>query len=82
MLKGATVGYGGVQRFAGAYDLTTANRTSGTFGAAATVKGNSGVGRDLSLNLLDDCIQSIRTNGGEPKLILLGHDQYTRVAHI
>ena len=78
----ATVGNGGVQRFAGAYDLTTANRTSGTFGAAATVKGNSGVGRDLSLNLLDDCIQSIRTNGGEPKLILMGHDQYFKLERL
>mgnify|MGYP002621466283 FL=1 len=78
----ATVGNGGVKRFAGAYDLTTANRTSGTFGAAATVKGNSGVGRDLSLNLLDDCIQSIRTNGGEPKLILMGHDQYFKLERL
>ena len=78
----ATVGNAGVKRFAGAYDLTTANRTSGTFGAAATVKGNSGVGRDLSLNLLDDCIQSIRTNGGEPKLILMGHDQYFKLERL
>ena len=78
----ATVGNGGVKRFAGAYDLTTANRTAGTFGAAATVKGNSGVGRDLSLNLLDDCIQSIRTNGGEPKLILMGHDQYFKLERL
>ena len=78
----ATVGNGGVKRFAGAYDLTTANRTSGTFGAAATVKGNGGVGRDLSLNLLDDCIQSIRTNGGEPKLILMGHDQYFKLERL
>tara|TARA_B100000519_G_scaffold122697_1_gene106005 strand:- start:58 stop:1437 length:1380 start_codon:yes stop_codon:yes gene_type:complete len=78
----ASVGNGGKQRFAGAYDLTTANRTSGTFGAAATVKGNNGVGRDLSLNLLDDCIQSIRTNGGEPKLILMGHDQYFKLERL
>jgi hypothetical protein len=55
---------------------------AGTFGAAATVKGNSGVGRDLSLNLLDDCIQSIRTNGGEPKLILMGHDQYFKLERL
>ena len=78
----ATVGNAGIKRFAGAYDLTTADRTSGTFGAAATVKGNSGVGRDLSLNLLDDCIQSIRTNGGEPKLILMGHDQYFKLERL
>jgi hypothetical protein len=59
-----------------AYDLTYADRTSGAWNAAATVKDNNGTGRDLSLNLLDDCIQTIRTNGGEPKLITLGHDQY------
>ena len=59
-----------------AYDLTYADRTSGAWNAAATVKDNNGTGRDLSLNLLDDCIQNIRTNGGEPKLITLGHDQY------
>ena len=59
-----------------AYDLTYADRTSGAWNAAATVKDNNGTGQDLSLNLLDDCIQNIRTNGGEPKLITLGHDQY------
>ena len=59
-----------------AYDLTYADRTSGAWNAAATVSDNNGTGRDLSLNLIDNCIQNIRTNGGEPKLIVLGHDQY------
>ena len=59
-----------------AYDLTYADRTSGAWNAAATVSENNGSGRDLSLNLIDNCIQNIRTNGGEPKLIVLGHDQY------
>ena len=59
-----------------AYDLTYADRTSGSWNSAATVSDNNGTGRDLSLNLIDNCIQSIRTNGGEPKLIVLGHDQY------
>ena len=59
-----------------AYDLTYADRTSGAWNAAATISDNNGTGRDLSLNLIDNCIQNIRTNGGEPKLIVLGHDQY------
>ena len=83
----ASQGNAGVQVMNSAYDLTVSTsgseqRTSGTFSAAAAVKGNSGVGRDLSLNLLDDCIQSIRTNGGEPKLILMGHDQYFKLERL
>jgi len=83
----ASQGNAGVQVMNSAYDLTVSTsgseqRTSGTFSAAAAVKGNSGVGRDLSLNLLDDCIQAIRTNGGEPKLILMGHDQYFKLERL
>jgi len=59
-----------------AYDLTQAGRTAGGWNAGASVSYNSGTGRALSLNLLDTAIQKIRENGGEPKLILLGHDQY------
>ena len=59
-----------------AYDLTYGDRTSGNWNAAATISDNNGTGRDLSLNLIDNCIQNIRTNGGEPKVIVLGHDQY------
>ena len=65
-----------------AYDLTFGGRASGNWNAAATVKDNNGVGRDLSLNLIDDCIQSIRTNGGEPKLIVMGHDQYFKLERL
>ena len=65
-----------------AYDLTYADRTAGAWNAAATVKDNNGTGRDLSLNLLDDCIQTIRSNGGEPKLITLGHDQYFKLERL
>jgi hypothetical protein len=74
MEDGAAVG-GGVSR-ARAYDLTLAGRTAGAWNAGASVSYNSGTGRALSLNLLDTAIQKIRENGGEPKLILLGHDQY------
>ena len=59
-----------------AYDLTQAGRTAGGWNAGALVSYNSGTGRALSLQLLDNAIQKIRENGGEPKLILLGHDQY------
>ena len=65
-----------------AYDLTFGDRPSGQWNAAATVKHNSGVGRELSLNLLDDCIQTVRTNGGEPKLIVMGHDQYFKLERL
>ena len=71
---GAAVG-GGEARTR-AYDLTLNDRSSGNWNAGASVSYNSGTGRALRLNLLDTAIQKIRENGGEPKLILLGHDQY------
>jgi len=74
MEDGAAVG-GGEAR-SRAYDLTLGGRTAGAWNAGASVSYNSGTGRALSLNLLDTAIQKIRENGGEPKLILLGHDQY------
>ena len=67
---------GGGQANTRAYDLTQAGRSSGSWNAGASVSYNSGTGRDLSLSLLDTAIQKVRENGGEPKLILLGHDQY------
>ena len=74
MEDGAAVG-GGEAR-SRAYDLTLNDRSSGNWNAGASVSYNSGTGRALSLNLLDTAIQKVRENGGEPKLILLGHDQY------
>ena len=74
MQDGAAVG--GVTSRVRAYDLTINDRASGNWNAGASVSYNSGSGRDLSLTLLDTAIQKIRENGGEPKLILLGHDQY------
>ena len=73
-VDGATVG--GQTTRSRAYDLTIGGRTSGTWNAAASASYNSGTGRALSLTLIDSAIQKIRENGGEPKLILLGHDQY------
>ena len=74
MQDGAAVG--GVTSRVRAYDLTINDRSSGNWNAGASVSYNSGTGRDLSLSLLDTAIQKVRENGGEPKLILLGHDQY------
>ena len=65
-----------------AYDLTLGGRTAGSWNAGAFVSYNAGVGRDLSLTLLDTAIQKIRENGGEPKLILLGHDQYFKLERL
>ena len=65
-----------------AYDLTQSGRVAGDWNAAAYANFNSGTGRDLSLTLLDTAIQKIRENGGEPKLILLGHDQYFKLERI
>ena len=65
-----------------AYNLTYADRTSGTWNAGASVQFNSGTGRDLSLNLLDNAIMNIRKNGGEPNLILMGHDQYFKLERL
>ena len=72
---------GGVAR-SRAYDLTLGGRTAGTWNAGASVSYNSGTGRDLSLNLLDTAIQKIRTNGGEPKVIIMGHDQYFKLERL
>ena len=74
MEDGAAVG--GQTSRTRAYDLTINDRSSGNWNAGASVSYNSGTGRDLSLSLLDTAIQKVRENGGEPKLILLGHDQY------
>ena len=65
-----------------AYDLTLSGRVAGGWNAGAFVSYNAGVGRDLSLTLLDTAIQKIRENGGEPKLILLGHDQYFKLERL
>jgi len=74
MRDGAEVG--GKTSRSRAYDLTMAGRTAGGWNAGASVSYNGGTGRALSLTLIDTAIQKIRENGGEPKLILLGHDQY------
>jgi hypothetical protein len=65
-----------------AYNLTYADRVSGAWNAGASVQYNSGTGRDLSLNLIDNAIMNIRKNGGEPNLILMGHDQYFKLERL
>ena len=65
-----------------AYNLTYADRIAGAWNAGASVQYNAGTGRDLSLNLLDNAIMNIRKNGGEPNLILMGHDQYFKLERL
>lgn len=65
------------------YNMTNSNtRAAGAWNAGANVAYNDGTARDLSLNLIDTCIQKVRENGGEPKLILLGHDQYFKLERL
>ncbi len=78
---GDAPGGGGSSRVR-AYDLTLGGRTAGGWNAAASTSYNSGTGRDLSLNLIDTAIQKIRENGGEPDLILMGHDQYFKLERL
>jgi len=76
---GATVG-GGLSKVS-MYNMNglAGRRTAGTYSAAALCSYNSGVGRALTLPLLDSAFQAIRQNGGEPKLIITGLDQYDRL---
>ncbi len=74
----ATVG--GQKAAVDIYNLTT--RTAAAYAAGAKVDYNSGVSRDLSLTLIDNCIQKCREHGGEPKLILMGHDQYFKLERL
>ena len=66
----------------GGRDATSATRLPGSWAAAAHVDDNGGVARDLSLNMIDTCIQKIRENGGEPKVIIMGHDQYFKLERL
>ena len=77
--SGGTHATGGGVR---AYDLTFGGRTAGDWNAGASVSYNGGTGRDLSLTMLDTAIQKVRENGGEPKLILMGHDQYFKLERL
>jgi hypothetical protein len=75
MEDAATVG--GAKAYTNIYNLST--RTAGAYAAPALCSYNSGVGRDLTLALVDSGIQNIRQNGGEPKLIIVGLDQYDKL---
>lgn len=65
---------GGQKAAVDIYNQTT--RTAGGYAAGAYVSYNSGVGRDLTLAMVDTCFEKIREAGGEPKLIVTGLDQY------
>lgn len=75
----ASDGPGGGRAKSVIYNLTT--RTAAAYAAAAqsmTTMYNSGTGRALTLPLVDATFQSIRQNGGEPKLMITGLDQYDK----
>ena len=61
------------------YDWTT--RTS-AYQVGANQDYNSGNARDLTLKMIDDGIEAIRENGGEPGLILMGHDQWFKMQRL
>ena len=50
--------------------------------SASPVFGNSGVLRHLTTGLIDQLIDEVRRNGGEPDLILTGVEQVTRLGTI
>ena len=60
------------------YNQTT--RTAGAWNAGAVVLDNDGVGRNLSLPLLDQGIREARINGADPDVILVGYDQFDRLS--
>ena len=74
------VAVGGGQARVDVYDVAT--RTAATWAAGARVSYNAGVGRDLTLALIDNAIRDIRVNGGEPNLMIMGHDQYFRLERL
>lgn len=65
--------------------LTAANRDAAAAAnkwSASPVFGNSGVLRHLTTGLIDQLIDEVRRNGGEPDLILTGVEQVTRLGTI
>ena len=76
----SSIGPGGGRAKSDIYNLTT--RTSAGYAAPATpnsVMYNAGVARAITLPLLDSTFQYVRQNGGEPKLIVTGLDQYDKI---
>ena len=73
-------GMGGGESRVQVYNLNA--RTAGSWKAAVNDPWNNGVGRSLTLPLLDNVFRDIRINGGEPKIIIMGHDQYYRLERL
>ena len=74
-------GMGGRGTDVGAYNIDVSHRGPNNW-ASGVVSWNDGVGRDLTLPLLDNAIRDVRIRGGEPKLILTNHDQYYRLTRL
>ncbi len=66
---------------AGYGSLTIANRDANTW-SAANVFGNTSTLRHLTTGMLDEAIDEVRRNGGEPDLIVTGIEQVTRLGTI
>ena len=59
-----------------------ATRTANGYAAGAVILDNNGTARDISISLVDQAIRESRINGGEPKLMLTGFDQYDKFAQL
>lgn len=64
----------------GVYDVRTATARGRNSFYAGAVNSNNGVGRDLTLNMLDAAIRTVRERGGDPDVILTGYDQLDALA--
>ena len=73
---------GGGQARTRAYDLDASLRAVGHWSGAVNTSFNNGVGRDLTLPVLDSVLKDIRIHGGEPKLLVTNHDQYYRLERL
>ncbi len=67
---------------AGYGSLTIANRDSNTWSAGNVFEQGAGLLRHLTTGHIDQAIDSVRRNGGEPDLIATGIEQVTRLGTI
>ena len=59
-----------------------AARVANGWNSPAVVLDNNGVSRALTTDLLDEAIRSVRVNGADPDVILVGYDQLDRLNSI
>ena len=73
--------------YAGVYNVRAPRNDSGAGRGANSwysgrVDSNDGTGRDLTLQMLDRAIRTVRERGGDPDIIVTGYDQLDRLASI